>query len=66
LPPSAVSAKTPGAIFAAISIGFGPAAEDHAIIARSAAAKKNARLTAIRGAKKALLDDRFIGSAAGR
>jgi hypothetical protein len=58
-PPSAVAAKTSGAIFAAI-----PAADDHAIIARSTPEKQTAKLMARRGAKKPLVVvGRFIGSA---
>ena len=46
LPPWAVCAKTSGAIFAAIPVSFGPAADDHAIIASNAPAKNKAKLAA--------------------
>src|SRR6476469_5574382 len=58
--PSAVSARTSDAIFAAIVAGVS-AADDHAIVASTAPAKQRTKLRASRGAKKALLEWRFIG-----
>src|SRR5438270_2823040 len=51
LAPFAVSAATSGAIFAAMSPGLFPAADDHASIASKAPMNRSAKLTAMRGSK---------------
>src|ERR1051326_2758814 len=51
LAPSAVSVATSGAIFAATSAGFVPAAADHASMASNAPINRRAKLTATRGSK---------------
>jgi hypothetical protein len=56
----AVSAKTSGAIFTAISVGFVAAADDQAIIASAIPAKQRAKLAATLARKNPLEEVWFM------